>query len=135
MVFIISITKKAACCIFQFCLKVADTNAGVPQGSILGPLLFLIYINDIVQEIRANIRLFADDTSLYIIVDDPVNSCDVLNSDLKTIQQWSDSWLVKFNPSKTETMIFSRKRNKPQHNNLQMNGEILNKVTEHKHLA
>ncbi len=110
-------------------------NAGVPQGSILGPLLFLIYINDIVQNIQANIRLFADDTSLYIIVDDPINSSNILNNDLETIQQWSEQWLVKFNPSKTETMLFSRKVNKPLHPNLVMNGSILNKVKEHKHLG
>ncbi len=91
-----------------------DHIAGVPQGSILGPLLFLAYINDIVKEIKSKIRLFADDTSLYIIVEDPTTSAISLNDDLKTIHQWSLNWLVTFNPSKTETMIFSRKLNKPQ---------------------
>ena len=76
--------------------------AGVPQGSILGPLLFLLYINDIVDNINSTIRLFADDTSLYIVVDNPQNTARQLNTDLQMIHQW----LVTFNPTKSESIIF-----------------------------
>ncbi len=117
------------------CSQWAPINAGVPQGSIRGPLNFLIFINDIVQCIHSNIRLFADDTSIYIIVEDPVTSSLTLNADLSTIHQWSEAWLVRFNSSKTKTMTFSRKQNRVQHPDLTMNGAVIDKVKEHKHLG
>ena len=88
-----------------------DISAGVPQRSILGPLLFLVYINDIVQEINSTIRLFADDTSLYIIVESPEEAANILNQDLNRISAWAEKWLVSFNPQKTDSMILSRKTN------------------------
>ena len=101
----------------------------------MGPLLFLLYINDIVADIGSNIRLFADDTSLFIIVENPVLSADCLNRDLDKIKQWATRWLVSFNPSKTETLLISRKINRPQHPPLFMQDVQIKEVDYHKHLG
>ena len=67
-----------------------EIRAGVPHSSILGPLVFIIYINDIVHDIQSFIRLFADDTTLYIIADLPESAAQILNNDLERISLWSD---------------------------------------------
>ena len=113
----------------------SDNKAGVPRGSILGPLLFLLYINDIVEDIHSSIRLFADDTSHYIIVDNPTEAANQLNSDLEKINQWAKKWLVTFNPTKSESTILSRKRIKPPHPPVLMDYIQIKEVTSHKHLG
>ena len=72
------------------------------KAPYLVPLLFIIYINDTVKEIHPNILLFADDTSLYIIVDFPDSAAQILNLDLERLYEWAMQWLVRFNPNKTE---------------------------------
>jgi len=83
--------------------------AGVPQGSILGPLLFLIYIDDIINDIESNILLFADDTSILETISNPKLSFDKLNRDLTRLNLWSNQWLVTFNPTKTEYILYFQK--------------------------
>ena len=113
----------------------APVHAGVPQGSILGPLLFLIFINDIVKDINSSIRLFSDDTSLYIIVEDPQTAALIINADLGTISTWADNWLVNFHPRKTVSFLVSKKANAIAHPTLIMNNTVLSDSTCHKHLG
>ena len=89
-----------------------NVHAGVPQGSILGPLLFLIYINDLADDLSSNVKLFADDTSLFSVVHDVNASARELNNDLKKINKWAFQWKMSFNPDprkQDQEVIFSRK--------------------------
>jgi hypothetical protein len=116
--------------------KWGKIGAGVPQGSVLGPLLFLIFINDIEHVLKhCKIRFFADDTCLFIEVDDPSTTADAINEDLEALNQWSNRWLVKFSPPKTEELIVSNKRNKPRHPVLYLDGTPVKRVNSHKHLG
>ena len=112
-----------------------SVQAGVPQGSILGPLLFLIYINDIVKDIGCSIRLFADDTSLYIIVESPQTAANLINADLSNIDGWAADWLVNFHAKKSFSMVLTRKLHPPQHPPLFMNNTMLPETDTHKHLG
>lgn len=111
-------------------------RAGVPQGSVLGPLLFLVYINDIVDKITCDIKLFADDTILYVTVDDYNLSTELLNANLKKIEEWSNQWLVSFNPQKTKLLNMSYKREPPFDDfPVYFNDVQILSVREHKHLG
>ena len=78
--------------------SIRDLFAGVPEESILGPLLFLIFIHDIEDNIISDISLFADDTALLQKYKNVLDVENILNNDLKTIDCWSKSWMVDFNP-------------------------------------
>ena len=82
--------------------------SGVPQGTVLGPLLFLIYINDIVKNINSNIRLFADDCVIYREIKTQTD-CQVLQSDLNTLCDWQEKWQMQFNTKKCYIMHMTRK--------------------------
>ena len=115
-----------------------NVNAGVPQGSILGPLLFLIYINDLSNNLSSNCKLFADDTSLFSVVNNIHTSATTLSEDLKAITKWAFQWKIIFNPDlskKAQEVIFSRKIKKLLHPTLFFNNIPLNNSLFQKHLG
>ena len=81
--------------------------SGVPQGSVLGPVLFLIFINDLPENIRSSVRLFADDCVLYRNVESPTD-CQILQDDLNSLAQWEADWQMKFNVAKCHSMRVTR---------------------------
>ena len=80
-------------------------KAGVPQGSVLGPLLFPIYINDLTDNILSDMRLFADDSSLFTCVNGIAQTHGKLVNDLHTISMWAYQWKMIFNPDITKQAI------------------------------
>ena len=116
----------------------APVMAGVPQGSILGPLLFLVYINDLLIGIESNARIFADDTSLFKISVNNHSSTKVLNEDLTRITHWSHQWKMIFNPDESKQaveVVFSSKNLPTQFDDLSFHGVGVLKVNETKHLG
>lgn len=107
--------------------------SGVPQGSVLGPLLFIVYINDIVKDIQSNIKLFADDTSMSFSSNEANRLQHTLNIDLNTISEWSKNWKLTFNNTKTELLTIKRNQNPVLP--LFFSQNILEEATHHKHLG
>ena len=109
----------------------ADVTSGVPQGSVLGPLLFLIYINDIDQGVRGLISKFADDTKLGGIIRNSSDMID-LQADLDILTEWSEKWQMKFNTDKCKAIRFGNFQSEEKYI---MNGQGLDWVTEEKDLG
>ncbi|MES9994057.1 MAG: reverse transcriptase family protein, partial [Candidatus Thiodiazotropha sp.] len=108
------------------CSPDVRVTSGVPQGSVLGPLLFLLYINDLPENIHSQVRLFADDTAVYLTVENQKDS-NILQDDLDTLQKWERTWDMEFNPNKCQVLHISRSR-QPIHSQYTLHGEILESV-------
>ena len=107
--------------------------SGVPQGSVLGPCLFLFYINDIQDGLHSTVRLFADDTICYLAIKSPRDST-ILQSDLDHLAVWEQKWKMEFHPDKCEVIHISHKRNIIKHE-YNLHGHILKAVTAAKYLG
>ena len=113
-------------------------SAGVPQGSVLGPLLFLVYINDLTENIKSQMRLFADDSFLFTPVKNVEVSHEQLVNDLETVSNWGYQWKMVFNPDITKQaveVIFSVKKKKPIHPELKFNDIPVAREDYAKHLG
>ena len=111
-----------------------EVKAGIPQGSRLGPLLFIIYINDITENIESDILIFADDTSLLATGKNTDVTSAIINRDLIGISEWAQKWKVNFNADKSEEIIFSNIKLQ-NYIPILLNGDKVKSVEVHKHLG
>ena len=102
------------------------------SGIYIGTSIISYLINNIVDDIQANVNFFADNTSLSVV--DPADARTILQSGINKISQQAQNWLFKFNLSKSESLLISRKRIKPKHPNLYMLNTEISSVKNHKHL-
>ena len=89
----------------------SPVKSGVPQGTVLGPLLFLLYTNDLPDWVTSQVRLFADDCLVYRLID-TIEDQILLQKDLDALDKWSITWGMKFNPSKCNIISLSRGQSK-----------------------
>ena len=104
------LSDRRQCVQYNNCSSyILKVTAGVPQGSVLGPLLFLIYVNDMADKLQCFTRLFADDTSIGTSSNSINHIQNISNEDLAKLIEWASDWLVNFNPSKTDIVLFSNR--------------------------
>lgn len=113
--------------------QTAKVTSGVPQGTVLGPLLFLVFINDMPDSVTSNIRLFADDALLYRSIKSHKDA-EALQKDLDALQSWEKTWQMSFNPDKCEVLRVTKKR-KIINSEYSIHGTALRIVDEAKYLG
>ena len=108
-------------------------SPGVPQGSVLGPILFLAYINDLPDQVKSRVRLFADDTAIYLAISSECESI-ILQNDLHTLEIWEKRWDMSFNPSKCQVLHITRAKC-PIQTRYILHGTVLESVPSAKYLG
>ena len=111
----------------------ADVTSGVPQGSVLGPVLFLLYINDITDGIQSDMRLFADDSIVYREIHTDADH-NILQRDLEHLAAWAHLWQMDFNVSKCYLLTISLKKETSSFD-YQISGQPITRTTSHPYLG
>ena len=128
------LTNRRQRCIIEGCVSGwLPVTSGVPQGTILGPLLFLLYINDIADNLTSKVALFADDCVLSREVQTREDQLELQN-DLTKLIMWSNRWQMTFNPEKCEVLELGRAK-RSLSTSYFLNGQKLSVVAKHKHLG
>ena len=94
------------------CSEWSSVTSGIPQGTILGPLLFLLYINDLSERVSSTVKLYADDTKIYRKILDPIIDYQLLQADLNNLSEWACKWQLRFNADECESMHITHSRDK-----------------------
>lgn len=113
--------------------SLVPVTSGVPQGSVLGPLLFLVYINDLPDCVKSNIRLFADDCVLYRKIQSN-HDHDILQSDLNAINTWCSTWLMPLNLAKTKLVSFTNHASQNSASYI-LNDSLVDRTSTYKYLG
>jgi hypothetical protein len=108
-------------------------SSGVPQGLLLGPLLFLVYINDFPQRVKFKVKLFADETAIYLTISSTSQS-EILQKDLNTLEHWSHEWDMEFNPSKGQVLYITRAKS-PLDTKYYLHNTLLESLSSAKYLG
>jgi ribonuclease P/MRP protein subunit RPP40 len=112
-----------------------DVLSGVPQGSVLGPVLFLLFINDLPDGIKSSVRLFADDCVLYRNISSQ-RDCEILQDDLSKLALWEQDWLMEFNVIKCHSMRVTKHRPEKQLiHDYTLHGQVLENVSSARYLG
>ena len=115
------------------CSEEVPVTSGVPQGSVLGPVLFLIYINDLPDKVKLQVRLFADDTAAYLAITKLADS-EQLQANLDILQEREIRWDMQFNPSKCQVKHITRSHS-PLPTTYTLHGETLEAVASARYLG
>ena len=114
--------------------EIIPVLSGIPQGSVLGPTLFIIYINDLLERIKCDGLLFADDTKIFQLITSREDALS-LQSDINLLENWSNTWFLKFNPDKCHVLSIGKFKNIRHTQRYSIYGSEMEHVFEEKDLG